>query len=148
LHCGEEFDSYIIEWRVSTDKGGATMGFWCCPTPGCDGKGFGFDIFPLDPDYLDENGDRMWSSDRDEDEDSDEDDDSKTFDSDETASGKQWGRARHSVLSITPLWHGLLTVPLTDRRSPMTRLRLHVFRETFGRVQWHGQETVPQRRKQ
>ena len=30
------------------------------PHPGCDGKGFGFDIFPLDPDYRDENGDEMW----------------------------------------------------------------------------------------
>lgn len=70
LHCGEEFDSYLIEWRVETGENGQAMGFWCCPTPGCDGKGFGFDIFPLDPDYRDENGDRMWSDD-----DGDEDDD-------------------------------------------------------------------------
>lgn len=84
LHCGEEFDSYLIEWRVETGKSGTPMGFWCCPTPGCDGKGFGFDIFPLDPDYLDENGDRMWSSDEDEeDDDGDEVDDFEDDDNDE-----------------------------------------------------------------
>jgi hypothetical protein len=84
LHCGEEFDSYLIEWRVETDKGGSPMGFWCCPTPGCDGKGFGFDIFPLDPDYLDENGDRMWSSDEEEDDDIEEFDDFEGNDGDES----------------------------------------------------------------
>ena len=63
LHCGEEFDSYLIEWRVVSGSNNSPMGFWCCPTSGCDGKGFGFDIFPLDPDYRDENGDKMWSSD-------------------------------------------------------------------------------------
>lgn len=58
LHCDEEYDSYLIEWRVAHVHG-ETCGFWCCPTPGCDGKGFGFDIFPVDPDYLDENGEPM-----------------------------------------------------------------------------------------
>ena len=65
LHCGEEFDSYLIEWREEAGDNGSAMGFWCCPTPGCDGKGFGFDIFPIDPDYRDENGDKMWSDDGD-----------------------------------------------------------------------------------
>jgi len=55
LHCGEVYDSYLIEWRVYTNADGAGHGFWCCPIPGCDGKGFGFDIFPTDPDYFDEN---------------------------------------------------------------------------------------------
>jgi len=41
--------------------------------PGCDGKGFGFDIFPVDPEYRDENGELMWHGD--EEEDADEDDD-------------------------------------------------------------------------
>jgi hypothetical protein len=66
LHCGEDFDSYLIEWRVETGEDGSAMGFWCCPTPGCSGKGFGFDIFPLDPEYRDENGDRLWNGDEDE----------------------------------------------------------------------------------
>ena len=26
-------------------------GFWMCPTPNCDGKGFTFDIFPTDPSH-------------------------------------------------------------------------------------------------
>ena len=72
LHCGEEYDSYKIEWRVSTDGDGKRHGFWCCPTPGCGGCGFGFDIFPVDPDYVNENGERMWVSDDDDDEDDDE----------------------------------------------------------------------------
>jgi len=38
LHCGGEYCSSEIVWRD---------GFWCCPTPGCDGVGFTFDIFPV-----------------------------------------------------------------------------------------------------
>lgn len=56
LHCGEEYDSYRIEWRVETDGHGQRHGFWCCPIEGCDGKGFGFDIYPVDPDYIDPDG--------------------------------------------------------------------------------------------
>ncbi len=56
LHCGEEYDSYRIEWRIvlCTDK--TEHGFWCCPIEGCDGRGFGFDIFPVDSMYQDERG--------------------------------------------------------------------------------------------
>ncbi len=67
IHCGEEYDSYRIEWRVERDADGQVHGFWCCPMPGCGGMGFGFDIFPVDPEYRDENGELMWCSD-DEDE--------------------------------------------------------------------------------
>ncbi len=56
LHCGKEYDSYLIEWRVETDAEGKLHGFWCCPTPGCSGIGFGFDILPTDPHYRDERG--------------------------------------------------------------------------------------------
>lgn len=56
LHCGEQYDSYRIEWRVTTDADGTRHGFWCCPMTGCDGVGFGFDILPIDPNYRDENG--------------------------------------------------------------------------------------------
>jgi hypothetical protein len=71
IHCGEEYDSYRIEWRVERDADGEVHGFWCCPMPSCDGKGFGFDIFPVDPEYRDENGELMWCSDEDEFEDDD-----------------------------------------------------------------------------
>ena len=70
LHCGEAYDSYRIEWRIETDHTGQAHGFWCCPIEGCDGRGFGFDIFPVDPDYRDEDGERMWVSDDDEGDDS------------------------------------------------------------------------------
>jgi len=56
LHCGETYDSYLIEWRVHPDADGKPHGFWCCPTPGCGGMGFGFDILPTDPEYRDERG--------------------------------------------------------------------------------------------
>ena len=72
IHCGEEYDSYKIEWRIERDPDGKEHGFWCCPMEDCDGKGFGFDIFPVDPDYRDENGELMWQSDGDEDEELDE----------------------------------------------------------------------------
>jgi hypothetical protein len=76
IHCGEEYDSYKIQWRIERDSDGTQHGFWCCPIAGCDGKGFGFDIFPVDPDYRDENGELMWSGDE---EDDDEDDDDFDF---------------------------------------------------------------------
>ena len=56
LHCGRQYDSYLIEWRIETDADGKQHGFWCCPTPDCGGRGFGFDIFPTDPEYRDERG--------------------------------------------------------------------------------------------
>jgi hypothetical protein len=75
IHCGEEYESYRIEWREFVNDKGETVGFWCCPIPGCDGKGFGFDIFPVDPDYQDERGGWISSDDEDEDWDDDEWDD-------------------------------------------------------------------------
>lgn len=60
LHCHREYDSYLIEWRQFRNDKGEVDGFWCCPTPGCDGKGFGFDIFPTDPGYVGEDGEPMW----------------------------------------------------------------------------------------
>jgi hypothetical protein len=56
LHCGQEYESYLIEWRVKQCADGQMRGFWCCPVPGCDGKGFCFDILPVDPHYQDEFG--------------------------------------------------------------------------------------------
>lgn len=67
LHCRQEYDSYLIEWRIETGANGAAHGFWCCPMPNCDGRGFGFDIFPIDPDYRDDNGNPMWIEDEEED---------------------------------------------------------------------------------
>jgi hypothetical protein len=69
LHCGETYESYLIEWRVESLANGGEQGFWCCPTPGCDGKGFGFDILPTDVNYQDEHGGWIHSDD-----DADEDD--------------------------------------------------------------------------
>ena len=73
LHCGREYDSSLIEW-VEEDGEDGPHGFWCCPTPGCDGKGFGFDILPTDPDWRDEDGERMCFDDGEEEDDEDEDD--------------------------------------------------------------------------
>jgi hypothetical protein len=56
LHCGQQYQSHLIEWRIETDAGGNLHGFWCCPMPGCGGTGFGFDILPTDPNYRDERG--------------------------------------------------------------------------------------------
>ncbi|MEX0655049.1 MAG: hypothetical protein WD534_00335 [Phycisphaeraceae bacterium] len=58
LHCQQEYESYLMEWREEMAEG-KRHGFWCCPTPGCDGRGFGFDIFPIDPEYRDENGEPL-----------------------------------------------------------------------------------------
>jgi hypothetical protein len=72
LHCNEEYDSYRIEWRLMTDNKGRPYGQWCCPISGCDGAGFLFDIFPVDPDYRDEEGNLVWDVDDDESDEFDE----------------------------------------------------------------------------
>lgn len=83
LHCNEEYDSYRIEWRIEKSHDGSDHGFWCCPIEGCDGRGFGFDILPVDPHYRDERG--GWFSDDEEpelrsfDEDEDEPDEDRTL---------------------------------------------------------------------
>ena len=77
IHCGQTYTSDRIEWRMRTGADGSPHGFWCCPIPGCDGIGFGFDILPTDPTYRDERG--GWFDDEydeeDEFDDDDEDDD-------------------------------------------------------------------------
>ncbi len=72
IHCGETYDSWQIEWRIEKTPRGDEHGFWCCPIPGCDGKGFGFDILPTDPNYRDENGGWVQFDDDDEDLDDEE----------------------------------------------------------------------------
>ncbi|HKQ49055.1 MAG TPA: hypothetical protein VJZ71_13375 [Phycisphaerae bacterium] len=62
IHCDPEYVSDQIEWVVMETAEGP-QGFWCCPMPGCDGKSFGFDIFPTDPQYRDEHGNLMWHED-------------------------------------------------------------------------------------
>lgn len=77
IHCGEQYDSFRIEWRVEPNADGKPHGFWCCPMPGCGGMGFGFDIFPIDSEYRDEHGQLMWC---DDDEEYDEDDSARDED--------------------------------------------------------------------
>lgn len=71
LHCGEEYESYRIEWRIFDGPDGK-HGMWCCPIEGCDGAGFGFDIFPIDADDAEQFG-MMIFDDDDEDDDQEED---------------------------------------------------------------------------
>ncbi len=109
IHCGQEYESYLIHWEEFDTESGR-QGFWCCPTPGCDGKGFGFDIFPTDPDYVDEHGNKMWHDDE-------EDAESEDFFDDETGSN-----GKHLPGSNDPV--GPSDIPFaddddaTDRRQP------------------------------
>ena len=64
LHFQQAYESYLIEWRIEKCSDGMERGFWCCPTPGCSGGGFGFDILPTDPTWRDERG--GWICDEDE----------------------------------------------------------------------------------
>jgi hypothetical protein len=66
LHCRRTFMSSEIWFqRIKNAQPGKLDGFWMCPTPNCDGKGFTFDIFPTDPDHPANEG---WSYDDDDDE--------------------------------------------------------------------------------
>ncbi len=67
LHCHQTYASDLIEWRIETTHDGQRHGFWCCPVPGCDGRGFGFDLLPTDPTYRDERGGWVFTDDEDED---------------------------------------------------------------------------------
>ncbi len=40
LHCGRTFDSALMTWDPLTES-------WGCPMPGCDGKGYGYDLHDL-----------------------------------------------------------------------------------------------------
>src|SRR5262245_14136751 len=66
LHCGQEYESFLIEWRIETGIDNKPHGYWCCPTEGCDGRGFGFDILPIDPTYQDERSGWMHDGDDEE----------------------------------------------------------------------------------
>ncbi len=71
MHCNCEYESYLIKWEevALTDR---ILGFWHCPTPGCDGVGFGFDILPADPDWEAPDGAFGWAdSEYDDEEDGD-----------------------------------------------------------------------------
>lgn len=67
LHCGQEYDSWKMHYEITTDPDGSRHGIWRCGTPGCDGAGFGFDIFPCDEHYIDPDGrDVAWQYDDDD----------------------------------------------------------------------------------
>lgn len=88
IHCHHEYDSSLIVWQDDTDAKGEPDGRWMCPMPDCDGAGFGFDIFPIDPDYEDPDGRSIGSFadfgfDEDDEDDVDEDDDAEYFDAGE-----------------------------------------------------------------
>lgn len=86
LHCHETYDSWQIEWRTKISDDGVERSFWCCPMPGCDGIGFGFDILPTDPNYQDEHGGWIHDEDAEDDEDEWSEEDSDWNEAERTAS--------------------------------------------------------------
>jgi hypothetical protein len=53
--CGQEYESSRIEERLKGDDEGGPQ--WCCPIPGCNGRGFGFNILPVNRQYHNEDCD-------------------------------------------------------------------------------------------
>lgn len=74
LHCRRTFMSDRIWFQRVNGARDGFAGFWMCPTPNCSGKGFTFDIFPVDPDHPANEG---WFTDDEEWYDDDEDDDAE-----------------------------------------------------------------------
>lgn len=58
LKCGREYESYLMYWEEKL-VAGEMQKLWCCPHDDCDGAGFGFDVFPTDPEYVNEEGEQM-----------------------------------------------------------------------------------------
>jgi hypothetical protein len=106
LHCGQQYESCLIEWRVETDNEGNQHGFWCCPTPGCGGMGFGFDILPTDPNYRDERGGWMPCDEEEEydEEDFDEDALDEDFTSDDPTDRTKPGGNGHGRPRLPDDW--------------------------------------------
>jgi len=63
LHCNRVFMSDGMWFQKVINGRDGFDGFWMCPTPNCDGKGFTFDIFPTDPNHPANEG---WVEDDDE----------------------------------------------------------------------------------
>ena len=59
VHCSQRYSSSQIRWMPSNWLN-PDYGFWCCPMANCDGKGFLLDIWPTDPNYRDEHGNRVF----------------------------------------------------------------------------------------
>jgi len=47
MQCGGVYESWQMIWLDDPTLPGG--GVWCCPVDGCDGIGYGFDIWPTDP---------------------------------------------------------------------------------------------------
>ena len=66
LHCREVYESLLIwfDERDGPETTDGRHGFWSCPTEGCGGIGFTCDIWPVDPEYRDEEtGELLWVDD-------------------------------------------------------------------------------------
>lgn len=59
MHCAQRYSSVQIWWEP-INPNNPDRGFWRCPTPGCEGTGFLFDIWPTNPDYRDEDGHKVF----------------------------------------------------------------------------------------
>jgi hypothetical protein len=69
LHCRRTFLSNQIWFQKVNGARDGFDGFWMCPTPNCSGKGFTFDIFPVDANHPANEG---WHHDAEYDEEDDE----------------------------------------------------------------------------
>ena len=97
LHCQRVFMSDQIWLQKVVNGREGFDGFWMCPTPNCDGKGFTFDIFPTDPAHPANAGWVYWDDD-DEFDDEEWDPDETRFkeldkefgDEDDDIEGEEW----------------------------------------------------------
>ena len=89
LHCRRTVLSSDMWYQRVVNAPDRIDGFWMCPTHNCDGKGFTFDIWPIDPDHPANDG---WSDD-DEDDGDDDAEAAFTDDADEDGSDAEYDPA-------------------------------------------------------
>ncbi|WP_428939843.1 hypothetical protein [Fontivita pretiosa] len=116
LHCRRSYDSSLMHWVADRDY--PSGGYWACPTEGCDGKGFTFDIWPADSQWAEQTAGVVFADDESEDDDASDpllEDHERLSDTDAAAIGiaQEWSEDQFDQ-ETAPLADDVPADPLAD----------------------------------